>query len=86
MISIESNYIYFFMCSSAKLIRSVEAYFSPGERQSYHPAAGAIFDISFQSGSEGNIFLPAIYSDTALRIYDVRRPSNSERIADVDII
>ena len=74
-----------FMYSSAKLIRSVEAYFSPGELQSSHPAAGAITDISFQSGSEGNIFLPIFYSDTALRIYDVRRPSNSECITNVDI-
>ena len=73
------------MYSSAKLIRSVEVYFPPGELQSSDPFAGVIFDISFQSGSEGNIFLPAVYYDAALRIYDVRRPSNSERIADVDI-
>ena len=73
------------MYSSAKLIRSVEVYFPPGELQSSDPFAGVIFDISFQSGSEGNIFLPAIYSDTALRIYDARRPTNSERIVGVNI-
>ena len=72
------------MYSSAQLIRSVEAYFSPDEKQSGNPVSGSITDISFQSGSEGNIFLPTVY-DAALRIYDARRPSNSGRIADVDI-
>jgi len=74
------------MYSSVKMIRSVEAYFSPDELQSSHPAVGIICDISFQSASEGNIFFPAILHETALRIYDARRPTNSECIADVDII
>ena len=65
------------MYSSAKLIRSVEVYFSPdGLYPSAYPewSGGSITDISFQSGSEGNIFLPAVYFEASLRIYDARRP------------
>ena len=58
---------------------SVTACFSTDERLKNDRLAGLIRRISFQSGSEGNIFLPALYLDTALRIYDARRPSNSEQ-------
>ena len=57
---------------------SETACFSPDERLTNDRAANLIRRISFQSGSEGNIILPYVILDTALRIYDARRPSNSK--------
>jgi len=58
---------------------SVTACFSTDERLSEGKfSAGRIRCILFQSGSDGNIFLPPLYFDMALRIYDARRTSNSK--------
>ena len=51
------------------------AYFSTDESLSEGKfGAGLIRRISSESGSEGNIFLPALYLEYALRVYDARRP------------
>ena len=79
-----SIYVFIFCFYSAKLMNSVATHFSPDEkylaasRLSDTPDnSGIIHQISFQSGSDGNIFLPVLFLDTALRIYDARRPANS---------
>jgi len=55
------------------MMSCVVAPFSIDERYSISPnLAGAILSISFQSGNEGNIFLPTIVLDTALLVYDAR--------------
>jgi len=57
---------------------SVTTCFSTDERLKNNRFAGVIRRISFQSGSQGNIFLPSLNFNNALRIYDARRPSNSK--------
>ena len=44
---------------------------------------GAILEISFQSDSEGNVLLPSLFFNAALRIYDVRRPVTNSKCSDM---
>jgi len=68
----------FYCLFSGKLTSSETAFFSADERLKNDRFAGLIRCISFQWGSDGNIFLPFFNFDMALRIYDARRPSNSK--------